>query len=448
MTHKRRKNYSGSIYKKKGVYYAKIPIPGLSGKFKHHCLHTGNRVQAEGKLDSLVRDLLGETEIESKGKLAGAILAAREVRESRIKKVGIPISEMPDRYFADKAAIDIEDSTKKLNSRYFKVFVDWMAKNRRYITDMKDVTREMASDFLNFLAKRTGPASYNNRLTFFKRVWKVLWIDGAFKQNPFEGFPKRTVGESSRRPLEMAEVGRILAAAKTEEERMMMAIQANTGMRSSDAVRLTFSKNISPDCSSVTYIPIKTIRRRKIPITVRWKKEFVPYVIRYKRECGGRDLLFPRMAYLWKKNKLTELIGRRFRAAGVETSERDENRRLTILTGDHAFRYFYVKECLRNHTLNPLVLAHMVGHSTVKMLKHYAEIDDSLTNREPENFPDIMKGLGNEGCFWGSDEKVSSEETEAVVQILKGERMDGESIVDCLNRLIEISKTAETKGAA
>lgn len=107
MTHKRRKNYSGSVYKKKGVYYAKIPVPGVCGKYRNQCLHTGNRIQAEGKLDSLVRDLLGETEIESKGKLAGAILAAQEVRANRIKKDGILLSEMADRYFADKAAVDI-----------------------------------------------------------------------------------------------------------------------------------------------------------------------------------------------------------------------------------------------------------------------------------------------------------------------------------------------------
>ena len=126
---------------------------------------------------------------------------------------------------------------------------------------------------------------------------------------------------------------------------------------------------------------------------------------------------------------VSEWFGRTLKKAGLQTSHIDEDKHRAIDTGFHITRHAFVTFASRY--MSPFLVQRIVGQSDITMTEHYFREREDDMRKGLEQMPDFASEK-REGV------KVASESDE-IVKLLESVRRDGESNLECLQRLIASS---------
>ncbi|MFZ2658654.1 MAG: tyrosine-type recombinase/integrase [Victivallales bacterium] len=172
--------------------------------------------------------------------------------------------------------MDISQARRDFFSSIIKKFSDWAGEEGRKITDIEDVTPEIAKQYARYLwDDGYSSKTFNDHIYLLSRVFTFMDdISSLPYRDPFNKrrVTKKTIKDApveGRHPLEPKMLKDVLdkSAEYGKDYRDLFIIGAHTGMRLKDAVLLRWQ---DIDGNFITFSPRKTIRTSnvaRVPIT-------------------------------------------------------------------------------------------------------------------------------------------------------------------------------------
>ena len=125
-------------------------------------------------------------------------------------------------------------------------FVAWVSKHYPEATEMRQVSKEVATEFLSYIGKTLSPNTYNKYAALLRAVWRTLGETARCKGNPWEGVRRKTQSEENgRRPLTTEELVRVCQPL-TGEMRVLFALGLYTGLRLGDCALMEWMRSMWP----------------------------------------------------------------------------------------------------------------------------------------------------------------------------------------------------------
>lgn len=278
------------------------------------------------------------------------------------------ICEAIDLYELDNRARGLSPATVNSTAAKLRKFVRWCAAND--LVMLADLTPFDLRRYLVTLADSTGggslaPTTLSNRYQInlakaVKRFLNYCVQDDLLDRSPFD---KVQIPKLDRRILPAftpEQIGQVLAACTTQRDSLICHTLLDSGLRASEllalnvgdintegAVRVRHGKGAK---DRVTYIGAKTQKLLQ----------------RYLRQRRKPDAHAPLFTSLTTGERLTffglaQLMQRLRQASGVSTCT------------CHTFRRTFALQSLRNG-MNLYVLARLMGHVDITVLKHYLDL--------------------------------------------------------------------------
>lgn len=400
---KRRKNGCGTlICKGKGKpWLAKWKF---NGQVNYRSTGETDRRKALEKLAEFVKPYQEETKIEVLNNLVAKAKSAEQLRTEKIEKakrdaITIPLDEVMEKFINDLSVADITKGTKVLYRRYFKSFTEFVSSKHPEVTEMKQVTEEIAKEFLEFEKDAVGVDTYNFRLVFLKRVWKLLGKEGGCEKNVWDAFSKRKGWKSStRREFTGEELAKIFDCVKDDDQMtLLFTLGIYTGLRKGDCCSIRWD-NIDLFKREVVIIPQKTKRHMRSPIHIPMHRVLFSLLLKRKQMVEAQKIddggfVLPDLKDSGKNAE--RKIDQVFQKCEIVTSIRDEKGRKKVITGFHALRHTFVSMNI-NGGMNPMLVQKIVGHSSVNMTEHYFHQNHQAMVDGISKMPNVLQ-LGNDG---------------------------------------------------
>lgn len=376
----RRSKGSGSIFKKYGVYYYQWVTPDGVKKIRRLQDEEGasitERVKAVKAAQSIAEEIYSAHRIVTKMAYMTEMAEARNL----ISSVRLPIQEMWEAYLKSPRRPDSSSSTLDFYHDAVLPFQKWMAARHREIHEVRDVTEEIACEYASdFWASGVSERTYNARITSLKMIFKVL-LKG---ETPFDPIRRKTPRQQSRNAFTAVQLKAISDTMDNPEYymlhkaemRLMLLMMLYTGCRGEDAALMKW------DCINfeeriIKYIPLKTGRRRPVPVTVPIAECL--YEALRKKEHDDLHFVLPHVADRYQRNPcgisldITKLI----EASGIVTRKEDptlQRKRPVVLYSMHSFRHTFCTLAV-NAGIPLSTIQEIVGHSTEAMTSHYSHI--------------------------------------------------------------------------
>lgn len=342
-------------------------------KGKVYTRTTGCAVKADAqkKLEEFTKPFRETTDLEVLENLSARVRVAESaVKETANKKVPpIRIKFLVDVYKKDVNSEPIKPGTETYYESIVNVFEEAVKKQYAY-----EVTKEDVEKYLTGLKSRVGASRYNGALNSLRHMFDVaMKADYRIRRNPFDGFAHMKGDKlRTRRELTSEEVKALIEAAYEagDEMGLLFEIGAYTGLRRSDCIRLSWS-NVDFERKLISIIPVKTEKTgawARIPLHPKLAERFKAM----KRDPSG--FILPKF-HAMGITKVKYLICDVFKAAGVETSRKDANGKLKVITGFHALRHYFISQCVKSGI--PIsVVQKMVAHSSADMSLAYTHTFD------------------------------------------------------------------------
>ena len=343
-----------------------------------------SRGLAQGKLDTLVFNARSQESAESHLERLYEIKAGEKL--STVK-----LDEIAERW-------ERSHGWRKRSERYqdgvlgiIKDFVEFVKENDSKVTEMALVTPRLARDWVAHLDdKKLAPATFNDKVTRIRSVFKALKREGGFSQNPFEGIPSKPVNMVHREPFNKAELSLILDAAEkvdADTQAKLDALEEGaerhpelqlmikpiflcgifTAMRCGDCCRLKWS-DVDMKQGFILVRTSKTGKAAEIPLAEPLREE-----LKATRHKG--KYVWPVAAQLYENRRycVDWRIRKVFKESGLETlREVDDGRKQRASVKDfHSLRTTWITMALAAGIPMELV-KRVTGHSTVNIvLDHY-----------------------------------------------------------------------------
>lgn len=280
---------------------------------------------------------------------------------------------------------DVTDGTANIYEGAIRMMVEWMKPKVKFA---KDINTKFAEDYLDELASNVGAATFNIRLTLFKRAWKALSPDFQLCNDAWDNFKKKKTSKASkRRALTNNELSMIFAKAETHDMKLLLALGLYTGMRISDCAMLKW-KDVDLEKKLMHVIPIKTRKHMdapiEIPIHTALMKllEATPHDDEYVSKANASG---------YKNGHLSGEVVELFKACGIETSKKVDGK-LQLICGFHSLRHTFVSMAI-DAGMSPLLVQKIVGHSAVNMTEHYFHENAAKAAEGINAMPDIRLNL-------------------------------------------------------
>ena len=265
-------------------------------------------------------------------------------------------------------------------------------------TEMRQITREMAENFMREYEGKVSAATFNTTLWFFKRVWSTLskYDSPTELKARLNGnahiwdyiMPMKkgeVVGKKPFTPEQMTRIWRVLDEMKNPDLTLLFDLARNTGARLHDLVswkwdeHLTFETDEHGKMRAVLqWKPIKTKNStgKLMVIPILDDRVVMELHKRSLTRKAGEEYILPKMLELYNHNKacqLTRLTQSVFLKAGIKTMEKVEgNARRNCVYGLHSFRHSLVSE-LFNSGVDISTIAHCyTGHGSNYMTELYS----------------------------------------------------------------------------
>ena len=268
-------------------------------------------------------------------------------------------------------------------------FVAWVSKHYPEATEMRQVSKEVATEFLSYIGKTLSPNTYNKYAALLRAVWRTLGETARCKGNPWEGVRRKTQSEENgRRPLTTEELVRVCQPL-TGEMRVLFALGLYTGLRLGDCALMEWGK-IDMVRRVIVTAPRKTKKKRTI---VEIPLHPALYAILDETPARRRTgYLMPDMAATYERDTsaVAARIRRAFESAGFSTrAEVDGYANCVAKIGFHSLRHTFVS--LMGNAGAPLALVQsIVGHSNPMMTAHYFHARTDALANAVGNLPALM----------------------------------------------------------
>ena len=370
----RRRNGSGTLYRRGATYYAQIKVGGRTLR-----LSTGetNKRRATARLDALARGY----DLSDEERLAAVEAALRPHEDD------VPIEAAFDRYMAGPRR---PATASKANNRRIAWlrFYRW-AKGGNKNADGKpippalprlrtldEVDEQTAAKFVKEMRGRYAPQTLTQTVSELSQLWRGLRM----VRNPWKEIPPERGGGVPRRAFTDGELRRVLAGADGELRTLLM-VGAYTGLRIGDAATLRW-ESVSPDMATIALMPRKTAHTSGMTVTIPVHPALRACLGRH----GGAGYIMPTMAAK-TPTKRCDAVQRHLRRCGIATSERRDGYHVRVAVyGFHSLRATFVTR-LADIGMPLAQIQGMVGHVSPRMTMHYYRADAEAARGALERLP-------------------------------------------------------------
>lgn len=290
----------------------------------------------------------------------------------------------------------------------YGVFVSWVRdcynadrRNPVKIVEMRQVTKEAAQRFADFIREKHSPTTYNKYIQLLARIWRYVAanpdIDSRIAANPFESIDSAAKNEHSREPITEEQFKAILENV-TGEMRLLFLLGYEAGMRLGDAATIGW-KEVDMVRRKIVYTPNKTERKAgtiaQPPIPARLFDELAK-----TPPAERKGAVLPGLAEKYQhgnRDGITKGIQRILEGCGIATKceiGKDERRaRRAVDYGFHSLRHGYISN-LGNAGV-PLALAKVyAGHVSEEMSAHYFHESGESNARSIDKLNQVAAGDG------------------------------------------------------
>ena len=232
-------------------------------------------------------------------------------------------------------------------------------------------------------------------------VFRAAIREGLISHNPFAGLEAVDTSDSQqRKPFTGEEVGKLLAAAPSEEWRGLVLTAAFTGLRLSDAARMRWSA-VDLEAKRISLMPTKT-EKKKREVRIPIQPDLLAYLLAAPvAQDTPNAPVFPTLAKKKPngRNGLSAQAVALMAAAGVdrgkpsrqieEGAERGAGR-VTWERGFHSLRHTFTS-WLRNAGVSEEDRMALTGHSTRDSHAIYSHADESALRKAISKLPTLPK---------------------------------------------------------
>lgn len=346
----------GSVHKrgKKGIYVAEWMY---KGKRYNISTKTTNKGEAERLLEEWTRPFMLKDET-----------AIAEAIASKVKREGegmvCPLKDAPARV-KSLLADEITNGTWGCYESAWEQFMEYIAECHGEVTDVGQVTEDMAEGFLEWELKQgIGKATVNNKRAKMSRSWKVLKAG-----NVWANTRKRKCVHESKETFTPEEVEKLLAESTGTVHRLFV-VAYHTGMRLSDCCRLDW-RNIDWNRGKqgiIHLVPLKTIKTGKeiqVPVSDGLLKELREWGIQKSGLVCG----------VVKQKTINDTVNEEIRRILFGTKQRGMIDNCPNKTF-HSFRHTFISD-LGNKGVPLQMVKVIVGHMSEEMTQKYFHAQDT-----------------------------------------------------------------------
>ena len=376
----RRSRGSGSVFKKNGVFYYQWQAPDGKRHQKRIVDASGCSITARAEAEKCARSLAEE--VQTSHRISSRIEYLHEIAEARnlLPSNRVHISGMWEDFLKSPRRPDSSSGTLDFYHDAVLPFQKWMAERHCEIVEVRDVTEEIAGEYaMEFWKSGISERTYNARITSLKMIFRVLLKDST----PFDLIRRKTPRPQSRNAFTAAQLKAISDTIDNPdyymlhkpEMRLMLLIMLYTGCRGEDAALMKWN-HIDFENRTITYIPIKTARKRPVPVTV--PIAVCLYDALCRKEHDDEIYVLPRVADRYRRNPcgISTDITKLLEASGIKTKAVDpelRRKRPIVLYSMHSFRHTFCSIAV-NAGIPLATVQAIVGHSTSEMTAHYTHI--------------------------------------------------------------------------
>lgn len=423
----RRGNGHGGLKLRGNTYYARYT--DALGNRREVSTHTGNKDEAMKVLATYTSPILqSKSQEEIKLRLQQSIEVI-ELRRDVQKMERMKLEDLISKFINHRNLADATEGTKNIYKAQLSNLIEAIAKVKPNVKFIDDVTGEVADLAMCELTKNYTPSSYNLALATYRRAWSMF-----SRNNPFTKISKRKIDKSRHRQVVTEDdIRNIFNACRDDVERAVWGVGIYTGLRCGDVSNLNYGA-LSKDLSAITWMPQKTKRHMSQPLmipicpTLRTLLTKVLDWSKIGNEQFKDEPLWSEYKHRYSKGDASDWFGRTLKKAGLATSHIDEDGHRAIDTGFHITRLAFVS--FASKYMSPLLVSKIVGHSSLSMTEHYCQ----------NNQDALREGLSQMPNFTDCAESKEKGSEEAVImKTLKDMCREGESPLECLQRLVRDS---------
>lgn len=382
----------GSIIKRGGIYHGRWVV---GGKIYTRSLKTSNRREAEERLADMLKPYVLRDEEAS---LANAV--------TRLGGIRAEIEEYEDR----KPALSFSDAfgvfrgkagrtsvaTMSMYESQFRRLCDWMRHNAPETKELRQLDRETAQRFLDYIEGGFSGNTYNKYLALMRLIWRKCAKEIRAKQDPWADFERREqAAGSGRRALTTQELAAVCALLEGEM-RILFALGIYTGLRLGDCALLKWD-SIDLARGLMHVLPRKTAKTRRV-VTVSIHPTLAA-LLKDAPRTDGSPYVLPETAaqYMRDDSSLAVRIQALFEKAGIRTQgETPGYSRKVTLVGFHSLRHTFVSLC-GNGGMSLAYVQSIVGHANPMMTSHYFHADAEAHRKQLDAaLPDVLAVPNNE----------------------------------------------------
>lgn len=432
-----RKKGMGTLEQKKGkrkIYIARWTVDG-----KRYSKSTGTTIRAEA--EKILADLVRPFQAKDKIKRLSYIKAEMEgvqavLDEIDRNKPALKISDALERYFLNVNAEKVSDGTKKVYGDKFTKFERFIASRKGMkITELREITVDMANDFLASLQKEgLASTTYNSYLSFLRTMWRRLRKEAKLTTNIWEEFKKHKQHFNKRKNLTLDELRKVLQSTQGDW-RTIWIIGYSTSLRVGDCANLKWA-SVNLDKNTITIIPAKTRLSKPEPITINIHPD-LRKVLLSVRPSDRQGYVVPECAESYKRKSIYYRLKRILEKCGIVTNEMGENGKRICKRSFHSLRS--MGATLMAEAGVPLLdICAQLNHSSVETTEGYLRKDQTRLSRCIDALPSIM---GN-----GINQKTTIVLDSGVAELVSSKRLQNETLDECLKRIIEQAEKHEATG--
>ncbi len=275
---------------------------------------------------------------------------------------------------------DVEEGTIKVYEGGIYHLQGWLCGKVNHIAE---VDSKLAEKYLKHLSSVIGAATYNTRLSLFKRVWHHLPEEYGINKTVWDEFKKKKgATKSSRRALSVDELKKVVNAP-THDMKLLILTGAYTGLRLGDCANLKWS-DINFESETLTVLPQKTKKHMEAPIVIPIHQTLLK-ALQETPKSGEYVSEVNHASYA--NGKLSGEVVSWFRECGIETSKIVDGK-TKLICGFHSLRHTFISLAI-NGNMSSLLVAKIVGHSTVKMTSTYFHDNQKAMKDGIDHLPEV-----------------------------------------------------------
>lgn len=215
---------------------------------------------------------------------------------------------------------------------------------------VKTIRRDDVVRYLSRLSENDSQSYINLNLRVFKSFFAWLVTEREIRENPLASMTAKDPPWTPVPPFTPNECQRLLNAADSSLEQLIVVLLLDTGLRASELTGLQL-ENIDLDLNELV-IQGKGGKQRRVALNPKPRKALLAHLVNRAQVDG---LLWPEG---WKRQQLAYLLDKLGRRAGVTRCHA------------HRFRHTWASAFLRE-TGDALALKALLGHSSLIMVERY-----------------------------------------------------------------------------